>query len=216
MWKRRKRIAILSYFVIYLVFFYLIEHVFIHPHYHVLDSALDRAIPFVPVFVIPYYFWFVYHVFALLPPFTDSDPEEYYRTAFALFSGMTVFIITSIIFPNTQTLRPSVTGNDICSRLVRAIYAADTPTNIMPSIHVYNALIANTAICRRALKKRRAPVCAVSIICCALIILSTLFIKQHTVYDVLGAVVMYLVFYTVFFRHWHMPACLAETAAKCS
>lgn len=208
--KRKKRILFLLYFVVYLIFFFLIEHVWIAPHYHVLDTPLDRAIPFIPAFVIPYYFWFVYHVWALLPPFIDDDPVEYYRCAFALSSGMSVFIIVSIIFPNTQTLRPSHLGNDVFSLLVGAIYASDTPTNIMPSIHVYNALIANTAICRRASKNGRRSEVMLSVIVCVLIILATVFIKQHTLYDLAGAGVMYLVFYYLFFKKFRLPGWLKE------
>ena len=92
LYKRKKRILILLYFAIYLFFFYLIEHVWTNRHYHVLDLPFDHMIPFIPVFVLPYYLWFVYHVWALLPPFIDDEPDDYYRTAFALFSGMTVFM----------------------------------------------------------------------------------------------------------------------------
>ncbi|MDD6551151.1 MAG: hypothetical protein PUF16_05160 [Lachnospiraceae bacterium] len=208
--KRKKRILILLYFIVFTVFFYLIEHVWIAGHYHVLDTPLDHAIPFIPAFVLPYYFWFAYHVWALLPLFIDDDPGEYYRTAFALFSGMTVFIIVSIIFPNTQTLRPAHLGKDIFSKMIGAIYSADTPTNIMPSIHVYNALIANTAICRRAKKYHRAWESALSVFCCVMIILATLFIKQHTLYDLLGAAPMYIVFYYLFFKKFRLPGFLKE------
>lgn len=208
--KRKKRILLLLYIFIYLVFFHLIEHVWIAGHYHVLDTPLDHALPFIPVFVVPYYFWFAYHVWAMLPPFIDDDPCEYYRTALALFSGMTVFIIVSIIFPNMQTLRPSHLGNDIFSKMIGAIYAADTPTNIMPSIHVYNALVANTAIHRRAKRFHRRWESVLSVLCCVMIILATVFIKQHTLYDLLGAAAMYVVFYIVCFKKFRLPKFLAE------
>ena len=208
--KRKKRILVLLYFVVYLIFFYLIEHVWTDRSYHILDLPFDHMIPFLPVFVIPYYLWFVYHVWALLPPFLDDEPEEYYRTAFALFSGMTVFIVVSIIFPNEQALRPATLGNYIFSKMVGAIYAADTPTNIMPSIHVYNALIANTAICRRSERKGRTWEAVLSCVVCTLIILATVFIKQHTIADLIGAAVMYAVFYFVFFKKFRLPAWLCE------
>ena len=210
LYKRKKRILILLYFAIYLIFFYLIEHVWTNRHYHVLDLPFDHMIPFIPVFVLPYYLWFVYHVWALLPPFIDDEPDDYYRTAFALFSGMTVFIVVSIIFPSEQALRPTSLGTDIFSKMVGAIYAADTPTNIMPSIHVYNALIANTAICRRSERMGRTWESALSSILCTLIILATVFIKQHTIVDLIGAAVMYGVFYVVFFKKFRLPAWLKE------
>jgi len=198
------------YWFVYLIFFYLIENVWVARHYVTLDSPIDHAIPFIPAFVLAYDFWFVYHVWALLPPFIDEDPEEYYRASLALYSGMTVFIIVSILFPNQQALRPAHLGNDIFSMLVGSIYAADTPTNIMPSIHVYNALVANTAICRRA-KVRHKPLEAVlSIFACVMITLATVFIKQHTIKDLIGAGVMYLVFYFLFFKKFKIPDFLKD------
>lgn len=208
--KRKKRILILIYFFVYLLFFYLIEHVIIPPHYHILDTAADHRIPFIPQFVIAYYFWFVYHIWGLLPAFIDSREDEYYRIALALFSGMTVFIIVSVIFPNEQTLRPTHLGNDIFSKMVAAIYASDTPTNIMPSIHVYNALIINTGICRRARSHRKPAMAAVSVFCCVMIILSTLFIKQHTIADIIGAAVMYMIFGYIYFRRFRVPSFLKD------
>lgn len=207
--KRRKRIIILIYFFIYLFFFYLIEHVIIQPHYHMLDTPLDHMIPFIPPFVLAYYFWFGYHVWGMLPAFIDSDESEYYRIALSLFSGMTVFIIVSIIFPNGQALRPAHLGRDIFSRMVGAVYASDTPTNIMPSIHVYNALMVNTAICRRS-KSHHPALSVLSVFCCVMIILSTLFIKQHTIADIIGSFIMYIIFYYIYYRRFHVPSFLKD------
>ena len=211
--KRKKRLLILLYFVIYIICFYLVEHVFVNRHYFVLDTPIDRAIPFIPQFVLAYYFWFVYHVWGMLPAFLHEDQNEYYRIAFALFSGMTVFVIVSFIFPNMQTLRPTHLGNDIFSKMIAAIYASDTPTNIMPSIHVYNALVINTGIWRSPKAGKHHALRGLSLFCCIMIILSTVFIKQHTIADIIGAFVMYLAFYPFFFtRHFRLPALFSEPA----
>lgn len=208
LYKKRKRIAVLSYFIIYLVCFYIIEHVLVNRHFFILDTPFDHMIPFIPQFVIAYYLWFFYHVWGLLPAFLHDDGDEYYRIAFALFSGMTIFIIVSIVFPNAQGLRPSSLRNDVFSKMVGAIYAADTPTNVMPSIHVYNSLVICAAIERSKearnsrLNRIAAPVIAI------LIILSTVFIKQHTILDIIGAFIMFSVLYPVFFKWVRIPAWL--------
>lgn len=208
--KRKKRILILIYFFIYLIFFYIVEHVFTDRHYFALDTPLDHAIPFIPQFVLAYYFWFVYHVWGMLPAFIHDDETGYYRIALALFSGMTVFIVVSFIFPNTQNLRPAHLGNDIFSKMIAAIYSADTPTNIMPSIHVYNSLVINTGIWRSPESKKHHILKYLSLFACTMIILSTLFIKQHTIADIIGAFVMYLIFRQIFFKKIKVPSILQE------
>lgn len=208
--KRKKRLLILLYFIIYIICFYLVEHVFTDRHYIVLDTPIDHAIPFIPQFVLAYYFWFAYHVWGLLPAFLHEDSTEYYQITLALFSGMSVFIIVSFIFPNMQTLRPSHLGNDIFSRMIAAIYAGDTPTNIIPSIHVYNSLVINTGIWRSSEAKKHHALRGLSLFCCIMIILSTLFIKQHTIIDIIAAFAMYLIFRQIFFKNFKVPKILNE------
>ena len=46
-----------------------------------------------------------------------------------------------MIWPNCQLLRPSVVDTStLCGWLVNAIYSADTPTNVLPSMHVVGCM----------------------------------------------------------------------------
>lgn len=108
-----------------------------------------------------------------------------------MFTGMTIFLVISTLFPNGQDLRPVVFERDnIFVDMVRILYRADTCTNVFPSLHVFNSLSACIAIRESSvLRKHRMASCGAYILA-ALIILATMFLKQHSVLDVVAAFVM--------------------------
>ena len=54
-----KHVLLLLYFPLYLAAFRYLENI-TPEHLHIISSPLDQYIPFLPVFIIPYLFWFVY------------------------------------------------------------------------------------------------------------------------------------------------------------
>ena len=133
--------------------------------------------------------------------FFFKDKEDYYKTCMFLFTGMTIFLLVSTIFPNGHHLRPRVMPRDnIFTAMVAWLYRTDTPTNLWPSIHVYNSLGAHFAITRSKHFANNRGAKALSLVLCISIILSTMFIKQHSVWDVATAFamagVMYMVVYS--------------------
>ncbi|HJA20742.1 phosphatase PAP2 family protein [Mediterraneibacter glycyrrhizinilyticus] len=192
--KKYKHAWVLLYIFIYMPWFmYLEKHV--TTHYHVIQVELDEQIPFIEYFIIPYLLWFVFIIAAFLY-FFYTDVPGFYKMAKFMFTGMTVFLIISTVFPNGQDLRPVVFERDnIFVDMVRTLYRADTCTNVFPSLHVFNSLSVCVAISEsNALKKRRG-VCVGAYVLAGLIILATMFLKQHSVLDVLGAGVMACVLY---------------------
>ena len=78
------------------------------------------------------FLWFAY-VSAVVIYFFFKNKEDYYRTCIFLFTGMTIFLIVSTLWPNGQHLRPAVMPRDnIFTRMVAALYRTDTPTNLWP------------------------------------------------------------------------------------
>ena len=57
--KRYKHALLALYTPVYLAVFYVLEHT-ITTDFIALNSPVDNAIPFIPVFIIPYILWFVY------------------------------------------------------------------------------------------------------------------------------------------------------------
>lgn len=189
---------VFSYLLIYLPwFFYLEKHV--TRNYHVIHAAIDDKIPFVEYFIVPYLLWFVF-IAAVFLYFFFTDVEGFYKLAKLMFIGMTIFLVISTLMPNGLRLRPLVFERDnIFVDMVKLLYRADTPTNVMPSLHVYNSLAACIAIYQsRELQKHKA-ICVGSYLLAVLIILATMFLKQHSVIDVTAAFIMsYLMYQFVY------------------
>lgn len=196
----RHAIPLIVYGVIYLTWFCHLEKT-VTKQYTVIHMALDDVIPFCEVFVIPYFLWFAY-IAAVVLYFFFKDKDDYYRTCVFLFTGMTVFLIISTLFPNGHHLRPYVMPRDnIFTRLVQFLYSTDTPTNLWPSIHVYNSLGAHFAIVKSKHFENRKGIKVASFVLSTSIILSTMFIKQHSLFDVLTAFGLSAIMYLVVYRY---------------
>lgn len=196
--KKYKHGWVFSYFLIYIPWFlYLEKHV--TRNYHVIHAEIDDEIPFIEYFIVPYLLWFVF-IAAVMLYFFFTDVEGFYRLAKLMFTGMTVFLIISTLVPNGLNIRPySFERDNIFVDMVKLLYRADTPTNVMPSIHVYNSLAACIAISRSRALQRYKPVCIGAYILAVLIILATMFLKQHSVIDVASAIVMAHTLYQFFY-----------------
>lgn len=163
--------------------------------YHVIHMAIDDKIPFCEYFVIPYYLWFLY-VAATVILFIFLDRKDFYKLCLTLGAGMTIFLLVSYFYPNIQQLRPSsFTRDNIFIEMVKAIYRLDTATNLFPSIHCFNSLAVNAAITHNKQLAKFPWISKISLVLCSLIILSTLFIKQHSVFDLLTAFGLFTVLY---------------------
>ena len=133
--------------------------------------------------------------------FFFTDVPGFYKMAKFMFTGMTIFLIISTIFPNGQDLRPVVFERDnVFVDMVRMLYRADTCTNVFPSLHVFNTLSVCIAVHESEKLKKHKAVCNAAYILAALIILATMFLKQHSVLDVFGAVIMAYVLYKVVYE----------------
>ena len=102
-----------------------------------------------------------------------------------LFTGMTIFLIISTLYPNGLDLRPVQFERDnIFVDMVKMLYKADTPTNVLPSIHVFNSIGVCIAISHNRVLSRRKVIHYGSLVLGISIILVTMFLKQHSVIDV--------------------------------
>ncbi len=180
---------VLLYGLIYMPWFtYLERHV--RTDYYLIHSPLDDYIPFVEYFIVPYFLWFLF-IAATVAYFFFTDRKGFYRLCTFLFSGMTVFLIVCTFFPNGLDLRPAVFPRDnIFTEAVGWLYRTDTPTNVLPSIHVFNSLGASFAIGHSYALRKKRWVQPAAFTLAGLIILSTVFLKQHSVTDVFAAMAL--------------------------
>lgn len=188
------------YMAFYLIWFFYLENHRFARRYEIIHTTLDDYIPFCEVFVIPYLLWFGYVSLTVIY-FCFKNKEDYLRTCVFLFTGMTIFLIVSTLWPNEHHLRLTTMPRDnIFTRMISALWKTDTASNLWPSIHVYNSLGAHIAIARSDAFKHRRGVKLASLILCTSIIASTVLIKQHSVYDVVTAFIMASVLYFVVYR----------------
>lgn len=167
--------------------------------YSLVYSPLDSYIPFIEFFIVPYLLWFVYMAVTCFYFFFTSK-EEFYKFTKMCIIGMTLFLIICTIFPNGLRLRPTIFPRDnIFVDLVRFIYKVDTPTNVLPSLHVYNSVACHIAIMHNEKLSQNRVISTGSMILSISIVLSTMFLKQHSVIDVISALIMiYFVYGAVY------------------
>lgn len=174
----------ISYFAVYLVWFIWLERRASLP-YHVIHFPLDDYIPFCEYFIIPYFLWFLYIGVVFFWLFF-KDRKNYYRYIVFLYTGMTLFLVISTVYPNGHLLRPAEFERDnIFIQMVCFLYWADTSTNILPSIHVFNSIAAHMAVVNTPGLMTQKWTVRCSRILCVSIILSTMFLKQHSCMDVM-------------------------------
>lgn len=184
----------LLYWPVYGLLFLTIERLWIRDSYYPIHCALDDMVPFCEYFLIPYLFWFVFlvgiQIYTLL-----FDTESFKKFMVFTMVSYSMAVLICILFPNCQKLRPvTLTRNNMFTRFIEGLYRVDTNTNVFPSVHV----IGSTAVMLCAWKSRHfstAPWRIVFGIISILISVSTVFLKQHSVLDVIGAVPVCVVSY---------------------
>lgn len=169
-------------------FLYLETHV--PKDYYLIHSPLDDRIPFIEYFIVPYLLWFIF-IAVMVGYFFFTNKKGFYQLCAFMFTGMTIFLIICTVFPNGLDLRPDTFIRDnIFTDLVRFVYRQDTPTNVLPSIHVFNTLSVIFAVAHDRALRHSKYVKSFIYIFGLLIILSTMFLKQHSVTDVFAAMVI--------------------------
>lgn len=205
---RYKHAWILLYAFIYLPWFCFLEKT-VTSDYYIIHTWLDDWIPFNEYFVIPYLLWFPYVGGVILYFFLHSK-EDYYRLCTCLFTGMTLSLAICTVFHNGTDLRVAVDPDrNLCARLVAFLHQADTSTNVFPSIHVFNSIMVHTAVVKSQRFRRGTRMA--SLVLAVLICLSTVFLKQHSVVDVMGGMLMA---YGLYPLGYGMPYAARKKAAE--
>lgn len=168
--------------------------------YHVIHVRLDDMIPFVEYFIVPYLLWFAY-VAAVFVYLFFRNRRDFYQYCIFLCAGMTLFLIISTVYPNGHLLRPNTfPRNNIFTFAVQLLYQADTATNIFPSLHVFNSIAAHRALANDAVLGKNRLIRSASFILMTSIILATVFLKQHSVLDVIAGILLGVVMDQLVYR----------------
>ncbi|MFU2158796.1 MULTISPECIES: phosphatase PAP2 family protein [Caldisericum] len=164
---------------------------------HVLLTPLDKLVPFIPQFIIIYnslepiiyitlLFFFLFH------------PRIFTPLAISFIS---LFLVSNFVYVVFQTYvpRPNITygANYFVNQVVK-LYSSDNPYNCFPSLHCGTAALVSSVW---FVKKKYRIIAYLISIWAILIILSTQFLKQHVIADIIGAplaIGIFLIFYNVF------------------
>lgn len=144
-----------------------------------LQTPLDRAIPFVPVMVIPYLSLIPVIILAAVV-FAIAGLRRLQALTLAVTLAMLVSYLVYAV-AQSYVIRPSPPGRDWLSAAVRHVYALDRPYNDFPSLHT--SLAAIVAVLWLRTHRRTGAAIA---IWCTLIVASTVLIHQHYLADVAG------------------------------
>lgn len=162
---------------------------------YILGSALDNAIPYVPHFIWIYVFWY-FMLFAVPYYIAQKNTTSLYKYTATYIITVIISGIIFISFPNS-VIRAEITGTDIPNRLVSFIYNMDTPAiNCLPSIHCLLSYLFILAVFD-AKKDTSALMKTIITILSILVVLSTLFIKQHVVYDAVASLVLAIIVWII-------------------
>lgn len=144
---------------------------------------VDDMVPLIPVFIIPYvgYFFVVFGSVVVLW-------ETPYISRF-LISYIVSYVFAGIfwyLLPN-GVARPKIPDNDVFSRLTKFIYKYDDDTNGFPSAHVFSTLICSHFLAI-AFPESAAFIWGGATV----VALSTIFVKQHYVIDIVGGLIVFV------------------------
>ena len=178
------------YMVVYMPTFFWVESLSPEGGFHIIHTAIDDMIPVVEVFIIPYALWLPYLVIGMIAIAIRSRVISR-KTSYMLMAGMTLFIIISLVYPNALELRAAIPDREnIFMTCINYLHQIDTPTDVLPSLHVYDAIVVAAGL-HLAFPEKKVML-ALSDILSFLIVLSTMFIKQHSIIDVISAFVIFI------------------------
>ena len=174
------------YWCFYLGAFFFVEKTVREPVLMV-HCFLDDRIPYCRYMLVFYLLWFPFIAFTILYYVLFESEDKVKVLMRQLAVPMTLTLVWYLLVPNGTDVRSqAVSGTDVFSLIMELLWKTDPPTNVCPSIHVFVTLLLNHAMHTTSARNRVLE--TVSSILCIGICASTLFLKQHSVIDVLAGI----------------------------
>ena len=202
---RFAHIKLLGGWIVYFILYFVTENLIPFERCHVVHCRLDDLIPFNEGFLILYCYWYVLLVLSLLWFFL-YDIRAFRRLQIYIMITQAVAMVAYILWPSVQNLRPeSFARDNALTRLMAFIYAFDTPSGVCPSLHVAYSMGIASVWCHQKNASRGWK--AFMVVSAVLISISTAFVKQHSVVDIVAAIPVgllaeYLVFGRTRLNRW--------------
>jgi membrane-associated phospholipid phosphatase len=161
---------------------------------HILQTSLDRLVPFIPQFIV------IYNslepvIYASLIFFFIFHPKIF--TAFAL-AMISLFLVSNFVYVvfQTQVPRPELAPhiNWFIDKVI-TLYQSDNPYNCFPSLHCSTSTLTASFW---FVKRKYSVVAWIMAIWALGIVLSTQFLKQHVLLDITGSLIAILLFFAFY------------------
>lgn len=151
-----------------------------------MSTEFDRALPTVPIFVIPY-LSFLPLVFFAMPLLLWRNQRLFRIFTLSVLIAQIVMNVLYLAIPATL-VRPALTGDDIFTVLLRdLVWVIDQPLNTFPSNHVALSVISIVvlALLPNGLKRYWPAMLWFALVC-----VSTLMTHQHVIADLVSGVLL--------------------------
>ena len=159
-----------------------------------IESPLDRVIPFIPVFIFPYFAFIPFIIVGLIVGVASVfAPQFLLALIIGVLAGSFVryFVHSGIRQPEIRRTNPS-------NKLVHWLYRNDDRAHIFPSTHVLISMIMSYYLAL-AYPGYAIPIWMIG----ATIASSTVFVKQHYLVDVIGGLIF--AFFAIYATHLILP-----------
>ena len=151
-----------------------------------MSTEFDRALPTVPIFVIPY-LSFLPLVFFAMPLLLWRNQRLFRIFTLSVLIAQVVMNVLYLAIPATL-VRPELTGDDLFTVLLRdLVWVIDQPLNTFPSNHVALSVISIVvlALLPNGLKRYWSAMLWFALVC-----VSTLMTHQHVIADLVSGVLL--------------------------
>ncbi len=150
---------------------------------YLIGNALDKNTPFIIYAIIPYCIWYIM-LFLVPYIFYKKDKKIFSKYCVSYILTALVASIIFVIYPTTVA-RPEITGTSPIELITRLIFWMDTPIlNCFPSLHCAVSMLWILYIFKlkdaKTYQKIYIPIISI------IIMLSTLFLKQHVIADLIS------------------------------
>ncbi len=186
--KKEFLMSILYSLVLPAIFYFIVK--LFQRNFHTILASIDNKIPFIPHFIYFYILFFPFIVYVLYL-FFNADKKVYYHCIRSCVLGLIITEIIYLIYP-TIIYRPVIDNHiDIITRcLISITYFIDTPAiNCFPSIHALLCFIISYGIIssKHINFKYKFVLLGMNF----LFLLSTIFVKQHYLYDLIASFLIF-------------------------
>lgn len=154
--------------------------------YVAVSIPLDSRIPFCEYFALFYWAWYFLlagtGVYLLI-----KDKTGFYNYMLFMIIGFSFCLATYWLYPTGQHLRPeTLPNNNLFCRAMSLIYGIDPSINVLPSMHAVGSFMCGAALAMSRTTKKRAAKAA-PVILSFLCGISTVFVKQHSLLDIIAS-----------------------------